>query len=397
MRKLLPVHIILFFLIAACTSNKPLTLNTTEANQSIKNTPKIEADVTSVITGSPTESPTPALTSTSTPTDTPLPSPSPVPDLTDAIVFVSDRDGNEEIYRMNSNGSDVTRLTDNQQRDWGPQWAFDKSRILFFSDRSSSVHLYTMDPDGSNVKDLTMNAAWISQFSQCKWSKNSFQVACIGKQEHSFRNDLIILQADEENGQSVFSAKGEIFDFSWSPDGKQIALATSDVEGVMILDLTDRSHQDYQLGKGVTQMVAWSNNGKRIAYSFGPRVQGVFATLYTVKVDGSSPKQWISEGGPEWVLSWSPTDEFILLESSRQGPYDVFVFDFEQKELLQLTYTNDKSQTYGNFSPLYSQDGTRIVFVSLRDGQSEIYIMNSDGSKQINLTKNNASDTEPDW
>jgi Tol biopolymer transport system component len=38
------------------------------------------------------------------------------------IVFTSYRDGNNEIYRMLKDGSQVNRLTDNQSSDWQPRW-----------------------------------------------------------------------------------------------------------------------------------------------------------------------------------------------------------------------------------------------------------------------------------
>ena len=47
------------------------------------------------------------------------------------IAFVSERDGNEEIYVMNADGSDQQRLTDNESSDWGPAWAPDGDRIAF--------------------------------------------------------------------------------------------------------------------------------------------------------------------------------------------------------------------------------------------------------------------------
>jgi TolB protein len=56
--------------------------------------------------------------------------------------------------------------------------------------------------------------------------------------------------------------------------------------------------------------------------------------------------------------------------------------------------TDDKSSAY---SPVFSPDGNRIAFMSLRDGDSEIYVMNRDGSGVRRLTNNNAIDSTPTW
>ena len=48
-------------------------------------------------------------------------------------------------------------------------------------------------------------------------------------------------------------------------------------------------------------------------------------------------------------------------------------------------------------SPAYSPDGKQIVFVSSRDGNSEIYRMRVDGSLQTLLSNNPAHDSDPNW
>jgi TolB protein len=49
-------------------------------------------------------------------------------------------------------------------------------------------------------------------------------------------------------------------------------------------------------------------------------------------------------------------------------------------------------------SGAFSPDGKKIAFASDRDGNSEIYVMNPDGTGQINLTNlDSAADTDPDW
>jgi Tol biopolymer transport system component len=46
---------------------------------------------------------------------------------------------------------------------------------------------------------------------------------------------------------------------------------------------------------------------------------------------------------------------------------------------------------------VWSPDGTKIVFLSDRDGNYEIYTMNADGSGQTRVTNNPAIDFSPDW
>ena len=56
-------------------------------------------------------------------------------DLDSKIAFWSNRDGNFEIYVMNSDGSEIVRLTDNKALDFNPAWSSDGSKIAFISDR----------------------------------------------------------------------------------------------------------------------------------------------------------------------------------------------------------------------------------------------------------------------
>jgi len=72
------------------------------------------------------------------------------------IAFYSDRDGNEEIYVMDADGSNQTNLTNNAAADNVPRWSPDKSKIAFYSNRDDvNGEIYVMDADGSNQTRLT--------------------------------------------------------------------------------------------------------------------------------------------------------------------------------------------------------------------------------------------------
>jgi TolB protein len=60
--------------------------------------------------------------------------------------------------------------------------------------------------------------------------------------------------------------------------------------------------------------------------------------------------------------------------------------------------TNLTNSPEDEFDPAFSPDGKKIAFQSDRDGNEDIFIMNADGTGQINLTKlSPKNDTQPDW
>jgi TolB protein len=66
------------------------------------------------------------------------------------IVFTSDRDGNQEIYKMDGNGSNQQRLTTNDGDDNSPVWSPDGQHIVLISDRDGNNKIYVMNADGNN-------------------------------------------------------------------------------------------------------------------------------------------------------------------------------------------------------------------------------------------------------
>ena len=74
------------------------------------------------------------------------------------------------------------------------------------------------------------------------------------------------------------------------------------------------------------------------------------------------------------------------------GNSDIFVADEKFENWVRLT--DDPAE---DTLPDWSPDGTRIAFVSERDGNKEIYVMDADGKNQTNISKNPGPDDEPAW
>jgi TolB protein len=73
---------------------------------------------------------------------------------------MSDRDENYEIYVMNADGSNQTRLTNNPASDGWPCFSPDGTKIAFESLRDGDFEIYVMNADGSNQTRITNNPAY---------------------------------------------------------------------------------------------------------------------------------------------------------------------------------------------------------------------------------------------
>jgi Tol biopolymer transport system component len=90
--------------------------------------------------------------------------------------------------------------------------------------------------------------------------------------------------------------------------------------------------------------------------------------------------------------SFSPDGSRIVYMSQRDGQRDLYIMDLEGQDILQLT----DSEAY-DYEPAWSPDGERIAFVSRRTGKSQIFIMDADGSNVVQLTDSDYLDWRPAW
>lgn len=74
------------------------------------------------------------------------------------IAFVSSRDGNSEIYVMDTDGSNQTRVTNDPLADGRPVFTADGTALIFQSQRGGKIGIYTAGLDGSGVRPLAADS-----------------------------------------------------------------------------------------------------------------------------------------------------------------------------------------------------------------------------------------------
>ena len=90
--------------------------------------------------------------------------------------------------------------------------------------------------------------------------------------------------------------------------------------------------------------------------------------------------------------AWSPDGRKLAFVSRRDGNSEIYVINADGSGQENLTQHPARDS-----HPSWSRDGRKLAFVSRRDGNSEIYVMNADGSGLRNVTRAPSNDLGPAW
>ena len=265
------------------------------------------------------------------------------------IVFYSHRDGNTEIYTMDSDGSNQTRLTSNEADDIWPVWSPSGQQIAFGSNRDGNWEVYVMDADGKNQRRLTHHPGIDAEPD---WSPDGKQIVFISdrnivNEDHFF--NLFVTDADGGNLKQLtdlgFGTSPE-----WSPDGEWIAF---EGDGIYAIRPDGTGLWQVSAPKPAVGMLlsGWSSDGSQILY-----IEAV-----NLHVDTSFPViATLSPHGRADVLSWKPVKvprmpfhsaafsadgksilftgkKDFVMGGGRGDPWNIYRFGLIDKQLTQLT------------------------------------------------------------
>jgi TolB protein len=221
------------------------------------------------------------------------------------ILFDSNRDGDRDIYVMNSDGSGVNQLTNDPASDSFPAWSPDGKKIAFQSDRDCTpdnclqTEIYVMNADGSRQERITIQSSGSGISDQHPaWSPDYGQIAFDSNRDGDY--EIYVLDVDNpiRVKEVTYNTKPVDDTFPvWSPDGKKIAYdSTRWNHEIWVMNAADGSDGHFLIPRSwkasVTENAAWSPNGSLIAFdSYRDDPAGKQREIYVTSADGAEPER----------------------------------------------------------------------------------------------------------
>jgi TolB protein len=262
------------------------------------------------------------------------------PIFTSKIAFVSNRDKNEELYLMDYDGANQSRLTYNKVNDSNPAW----------------------DPSGQRL-------------AYSSWQDLAWKTIGVG---------VYIL--DVYAGQRTpVSLKGGNYTPAWSPDGKKLAFSST-MGGNHEIYVAEIESNPTRVGRikqltfnqGVDIAPSWSNTGREIVFTSD---RGGTTQIYIMDAEGGNLRR-ISEGANHHdAPAWSPNGDRIVYVARVDNAFDLYLYHLSSGRISKLTESNARNE-----SPTWSPDGRHIIYTSNVGKTNQIHVIDLDGANPRKLT-----------
>jgi Tol biopolymer transport system component len=269
------------------------------------------------------------------------------------IAFVSDRDGQSDIWVMGQDGSNARNLTRGGGDDVNPRWSPDGKRIAFATFRDGDGEVYVMTADGAEQTNLTKSD---SDDLQPVWSPDSAQIAFVSDRAKRPRTLYTLSVNAPKDPFRVAAPACDVRDPVWSPDGKTIAIvACAGADG--------QGSPDTSL---------------HVVYTI-PAAGGNLTAVSDTKVES---------GGPTFTPDGRSL-AFYSYRSPKEADIMVYTIAGGNRRVIQGTPGASRE-------PAWSADGTLLAFVA-GDFMVGNLIIGDPSGLVHNMTNNVANERTPRW
>jgi Tol biopolymer transport system component len=265
------------------------------------------------------------------------------------IAFITTRDSGE-IYTIDADGTDETRLTRRDPNGFAPAWSPDGSTISFSGSSDRFMNLWVMSRDGDDARPLGDFRSDFGPAHDSDWSPNG------GRLVFSSYYTIYVVRANGTDVRRLTSFSYDSWDPAWSPAGGAIAFTRNARIYLM------RPDGSRKRSLGVGDEADWSPTGRRIVFSVDrPNGKG---DLYIMDADGSNRRQLTNTRADDSRPAWSPGGGKIAFQRENS----VWLMDRDG--------TNRQRLARNAAAPTWSPDGSLLAFAR----RGAIYVMRRDGN-----------------
>lgn len=223
------------------------------------------------------------------------------------------------------------------------------------------------------------------------------QIAFVSERSGNF--DIYLMESDGSGITRLTSDGANDTNPVWSPDGLFLSFSSEreGTSGIYIMK-ADGSEQTSATSTNLdAYWSSWSPDGQQIIYDVVEWPdEGFAASIYALDLQTFIETQLTSGETQDFWPAWSPTGEKILFTSNRDGQSEIYIMNADGSDQLNLTFT--AKMGWNNWLGKWSPDGSLVAFSARREaGDANIYVMNPDGTGLVQLTFHEADDFMPSW
>lgn len=290
------------------------------------------------------------------------------------ISFVSDRNGNYDIYTIDPDGSNLEQITDTPWNEYSHTWSSDGKEIVYQSDEKSDpdmdeyyMNIFKINSDGTGKVQLTNSEAGVYN-GMPDLSPNGKQIVFVSNRESRDSHNLYIIDIDGNNLKKLTDSGADYNHFQpeFNHDGSEIAFSKYEIYGplsiINILNLKDSSIKEIENGAEATQTPTFSPDGRFIAFCSNLSDPVNFlVNVGTINLDTREVKE-LTTNGRSYNPSWSPDGKEIVYQFLNEdtGKNSVRKINLETNEETILVGSDDFNNTAPSWFLYSKQKGNNL-------------------------------------
>ncbi|MBA4124927.1 MAG: PD40 domain-containing protein [Acidobacteria bacterium] len=326
------------------------------------------------------------------------------------VAYCSDHNGGFEIYvKQLTPGANEIQLTSDGGQNFQPAWSPDGQRIAYYSKLRGGIWIIPASGgEARQITDFGSHPAWSPDGKQIAFQSNP--IVDLGANARNALPPSTLWVVGANGGEpkqltQIGNPAGGHGSPSFAPDGKRIVFEVDDYNSASVWTISaggDDAKEITQTRTRGNYEPVYAPDGKSILYTSG------IAFQVRVNPDTNEPV-----GEPSQIAGIGATSLAVRRVSfSADGKRIAYSTLMRRESLSSVRLQTNSSEADGapvpivqntnarNSFPTFSPDGKRIAFMSCRNMSAiacNIWLVNADGSNQIQLTTGESSDLIPSW